>query len=461
MARNLVLGIARNYALATIAPFIASLRRAAPDAELCLYASGMDAAFHRAADAFAIRVEDPAPYDALPYNDMIRRLFMYDAFLRQHGDRFRSVLLTDVRDVVFQSDPFAAPRQAEVLLAPEDGLIRESPLNMRWIAGVYGPAAAEEIGGNPILCAGTVLGSVAGVRRYLADMIEQIETQPYDRSVNFDQGMHNHLGWKLRPPYAAVDHGRDVFRTLGLTGRDRVELDGIIVRVDGVASPVLHQWDRHERLQAMIGGSPAFQLPEPGGTPPSAPPSAAAGSPVIGAARAETGDDGHDDDLSGFVPAVWRYLVDRHAIATMLDVECGAGRAARFFHRLGVVAHGIDGQRRNLGRAVHPVALHDLHAGPYIMPVDLVWSAGLVWRAELAGPPTPAQASHYLDTLANGRVIAMMPGAEDQAPDAWIAGLAARGYRLAPETDMFRRIAAAAPEPNRFQTSGLIFVRTP
>ena len=262
MARNLVLGIARNYALATVAPFLASLRRAAPDVALCLCADSIDAAFLRAARALGVQVVDPSPYDILPYHDMIARLFVYDGVLRQFGDRYDAVLLTDVRDVVFQSDPFAVPRAAEVLFAPEDCLLRDSPLNMRWIAGVYGAAAAAEIAGNPILCAGTVLGSVAGIRRYLADMIEQIETRSFDRGVNFDQGIHNYLAWALRPPYAAVDRDRRVIRTLGLTLAHRVELDGTTVRVDGLASPVLHQWDRHERLQALIAGDPAFRLPD-------------------------------------------------------------------------------------------------------------------------------------------------------------------------------------------------------
>jgi hypothetical protein len=42
------------------------------------------------------------------------------------------------------------------------------------------------------------------------------------------------------------------------------------------------------------------------------------------------------------------------------------------FRRLGVVSHGFDALPIHVQRVVTPIALHDLKAAAYTMPVDLV-----------------------------------------------------------------------------------------
>jgi hypothetical protein len=46
-------------------------------------------------------------------------------------------------------------------------------------------------------------------------------------------------------------------------------------------------------------------------------------------------------------PSLWRFLVERFGVRSVLDVGCGEGHAVLFFHRLGLFAHGIDGLLRN------------------------------------------------------------------------------------------------------------------
>ena len=128
---------------------------------------------------------------------------------------------------------------------------------------------------------------------------------------------------------------------------------------------------------------------------------------VMDQQRKDLGGNIRYGDLSTFTPNLWRYLIDRFAVRSMLDVGCGEGHAVRFFFKQGVMAHGIDGLRSNVERAVAPIALHDILSGPYVMPVDLVWSC------EVAEHILPEKVGYYLDTLANGKVVAMthaMPG---------------------------------------------------
>ncbi len=185
-------------------------------------------------------------------------------------------------------------------------------------------------------------------------------------------------------------------------------------------------------------------------------------SAVIDSNRPDLGGNIRHGDSNTFSPYLWRYLIDRFAIRSMLDVGCGEGHAVKFFHKHGVFAHGIDGLQTNVDNAVVPIALHDLLAGPYVMPVDLAWSC------EVAEHIAPDKVHHYLDTLANGRIIAMthaVPGQDGhhhvncQPSEYWIEALASRGYMLERSQEYYRGIAAKDDVPNYFQHSGLVFVR--
>jgi len=183
---------------------------------------------------------------------------------------------------------------------------------------------------------------------------------------------------------------------------------------------------------------------------------------VVDAERHDLGGNIRHGDVSTFIPNFWRYMIDRFAIRSMLDVGCGEGHAVKFFYKNGVAAHGIDGLRSNVERAVFPIALHDLLERPYVMPVDFVWSC------EVAEHILPEKVGNYLDTLANGMVIAMTHALPDQGghhhvncqPDEyWIELLQARGYQLERSQPIYRQIAQREGTPNFFAQSGLVFCR--
>jgi len=182
---------------------------------------------------------------------------------------------------------------------------------------------------------------------------------------------------------------------------------------------------------------------------------------IIDPERADLGGNlTHGDDAT-FCPRLWRYLVERFAVNSVLDVGCGEGHAVHFFRRLGVNAFGIDGLRANIDRAHTPIALHDLTFGKFVMPVDLVWSC------EVAEHIDPQFVDNYLDTLANGIIVAMthaLPGQAGyhhvncQPPEYWIERMERRGYTLAYGNDAYRRIAADG-HWTYFVATGLVFLR--
>lgn len=166
--------------------------------------------------------------------------------------------------------------------------------------------------------------------------------------------------------------------------------------------------------------------------------------------RVDLGGSIRHGDANTHSPYLWRYLIDRFAIRSMLDVRCGEGHAVLFFARHGVHAHGIDGLIKNVERSVVPVALHDLLERPYVMPVDFVWSC------EVAEHIAPDKVDNYLDTLANGQIVAMthvVPGQEGhdhvncQPSEYWIEGMRLRGYELERSQPYYRQIAAKDDVP--------------
>lgn len=184
--------------------------------------------------------------------------------------------------------------------------------------------------------------------------------------------------------------------------------------------------------------------------------------PVLDKLRPDLGGNIRHGDSSTFCPKLWRYLIDRFAINSMLDVGCGEGHAVKFFQRQGVLAHGIDGLRANIDNAVTPIALHDLLLGPYVMPVDLVWSC------EVAEHILEEKLEYYLQTLANGKLIAIthaLPGqighhhVNCQPAEYWVHHIERLGYRLLPHMDFYRQLSAKDDGFNYFQKSGLLFAR--
>jgi SAM-dependent methyltransferase len=174
------------------------------------------------------------------------------------------------------------------------------------------------------------------------------------------------------------------------------------------------------------------------------------------------GGNGIGGDPLTWHPALWQYLIDRFDVSSMLDVGCGEGHCVGWFTGHGVDAYGFDGLRANVENAVAPIELWDLRAGPYTRPVDLVHCAEVVEHV------SPEFVGNVLDTLANGRVIALthaLPGQPGyhhvncQPPEYWVRHLEDRGYRLL-ELESFE--SRAIVERNAwtfFVRSGLIFER--
>jgi hypothetical protein len=176
----------------------------------------------------------------------IRRFFLYYRHLRSHGHAYENVMLTDVRDVIFQDDPFAFDIGGVLNCYLEDmgATLGTEPYNRRWLRTAFGDAVADELRDRPIVCAGVTIGPTALVVDYLRVMVDHLLRLPV-QTTGLDQAVHNYLLHSKRVPSALlVPNGNGTVATLGITPADEV---GPLL-----GAAVLHQYDRHPELSASL-----------------------------------------------------------------------------------------------------------------------------------------------------------------------------------------------------------------
>jgi hypothetical protein len=162
-------------------------------------------------------------------------------------------------------------------------------------------------------------------------------------------------------------------------------------------------------------------------------------------------------------PLAWRYLVERFAVRTALDVGSGRGYAALNFSRLGVITLAVDGFIDNVLNSVYPAVCHDLTASPFVTRVDLVHCQEVVEHIE------EEHVQNLIDTFKSGRFLCMthaLPGQDGhhhvncQAPDYWIDLMTLNGFSLLTEDTKRVRYYAERDNGHYLAQTALVFANT-
>lgn len=178
----------------------------------------------------------------------LRWLHFYDVVLELDG--IDALLLTDVRDVVFQADPFAAPVSGLELFAEErPATIGSESYNRRWMCQQYGVQALAKYADCQVSCCGTVIGDRESILHYLSEM--RVEIRSKRMPLSGDQGVHNYLIWSGRlKEHTLVENGWGRVATVGGMKAVLRDDDGLVTNRDGTRPAVVHQYDRHPDLVA-------------------------------------------------------------------------------------------------------------------------------------------------------------------------------------------------------------------
>src|SRR5262245_38306320 len=167
-------------------------------------------------------------------------------------------------------------------------------------------------------------------------------------------------------------------------------------------------------------------------------------------------------DDATFYPDLWRWLVEKEGVRSVVDVGCGEGHALRYFRDLGCRVKGIDGVHQD----DPDITEHDYTQCPLALfdPWDLVWSCEFVEHVEERFMPNFLSTFHRAPLILMTHAGAGQQGwnhVNSQPPEYWIGVMAAMGYALDYNlTNQTRALASMNTSPyNHFRRSGLAFVR--
>ena len=302
--KNLVMGLVRGYTFEQIRPFVSSLRATRYSGDICLLYSDLEEGAVESLREYDVNM---VPFTMGTVNLALKRVYIFSLLnkiyrsplnhvypmhrlyaglvdwvsSRKNGDenilkariaartfnvycvryplyylylatrrgQHARVMLSDVRDVIFQKDPFDFELSDGLCFFLEDDrqVIKDCRYNSEWLRSGYGEDALRDLGNKVASCSGVTIGGYDAVMQYLELMVDHMLRLKFHPS-GMDQGVHNYLLYKREVKNVRLFHNQlgPVF-TMGKT----VDLpttfnaEGFVLNKDGSVAHVLHQYDRH------------------------------------------------------------------------------------------------------------------------------------------------------------------------------------------------------------------------
>lgn len=300
--KNLILGLVKGYSFDKIKPFLISLKKSGFQGDVCFFAADLSPETMAAIQEYGVKLQSFKEWyfklplikegkfiwkkiyfyhrlvNIYPINRLNSRLVkaltaakpnsyaaksnlvvkfvdimgirypLYYLYLLEHGQHYENVMITDVRDVLFQRDPFDFDIGDNLccFFEEEGKTLRTGDANAVWLRDGFGPHVLDAIGDRKISCAGTTIGSRSAMMQYLEGMIDNmIELKCHMWGI--DQGVHNYiLHSGLVENVKFYENYRGPVLTMHFSKDEKLRFDnnGYIINDDGSVVNVLHQYDR-------------------------------------------------------------------------------------------------------------------------------------------------------------------------------------------------------------------------
>jgi hypothetical protein len=211
------------------------------------------------------------------YHPSSLRWILLHQYLQSKQQEYGRVLMIDVRDSFFQSNPFETVVPANrksffyAFAGVESKTIKECGWNGGWVRDCFGREMLDQIGGNGILCSGVSIGSIDAVLKYVelmhdilgavsspstAAIIEPLRPKfPSCERNGVDQGVHNVLLHNKLVAHSEIIRQSDASAlVMNMQANKAVfnEQDFVIKNSHGLNVSIVHQYDRFPNLQSHL-----------------------------------------------------------------------------------------------------------------------------------------------------------------------------------------------------------------
>ena len=239
---DLVVGYARGYTAQQVRPFLQSLRETGYDGRIVWFADGGAA---EEGTLWKAEVHHPPTPTTKVHHD---RFYHIEKVVRE--TEFEGVFLGDTRDTIFQKNVSEHLPSVGWHAFEEDRsmTIGSCPYNSKWIRQGWGDSVLREMRDLPISCVGSLCGDKVSARTYLNMLANGI------RQYSQDTGWHNYLiRTQLPQTHLWTNEEGEVYTVGYCSPRGSVGIVGTrVVNRSGKVPTVVHQWDRHPNLKALV-----------------------------------------------------------------------------------------------------------------------------------------------------------------------------------------------------------------
>lgn len=244
---NLVLGASFGYSPNQIEVFVKSLRKHYSDPVMLVVDSlsnGLEEFFNNyniSSYIHPINLTNIRPIEIFSIRHRCYRSILEYNFLD-----CEKILISDVRDVLFQGNPFSHNINTKLEFFLEPKQIKDCDYNSKNIKKFFGEDTLSSIGSNLIACAGTTIGTRAGIINYLDEMLKELKQFLDTKNVIAeDQAVHNYMIYTNRfNDYKLYETGRGPVSTLHHLREGIFNEKGEVININGTVVPIVHQWDR-------------------------------------------------------------------------------------------------------------------------------------------------------------------------------------------------------------------------
>ncbi|XPV76686.1 MAG: hypothetical protein ACNI27_01860 [Desulfovibrio sp.] len=251
---TLILGLAAGYHYGDVCPFLASLEECGYKGTTVLFTSPTTRDLHKMKEhnATILPFEPEAKYRELSYN--AQRYPLYLSFLKSTDHKWDKILITDVRDVIFQQSPFSFSWDTglNITLEDESKTIGTCPFNSHWVRQHMGKDIFQQVKDFQISCSGTTVGDHESVVAYLEMMTDALlpfnPPSGTDGMGGYDQGIHNVLIHTEQLECTRHDNSGPILTLAYKQQLPDENSEGKILNDNGAPAVLVHQYDRKPEL---------------------------------------------------------------------------------------------------------------------------------------------------------------------------------------------------------------------